>query len=727
MSIKSSEQYTRLLDDVIQYFPDFISIREEMISDGEVNEMQLISPPRMLDRLPHAICETSRHLIQKLLNSKPQSNSSSKTRDFLENVKALIDFEDFQGSVARIMKFLSDESKSEMLIDNILDTIPKNDIVLSNVEIKEISLFLFYSHPLRILRNHCVHVDGPNYVLSRKKKSTILSLLNDEIFSSDMEKVSRGAITLLSIFLDKEISRSSLDKNLKKFEEQKNRISNNSLEAYKMRLDNLVWGPKQYRRDVSTIKKSLDALGDNKVVSLYGIGGVGKTALAQFMMRTIIHNREPYTHIVTFSSKVGSDQKEINTIDLERGRLIETDETNSVMESSLFRLSDDEIKIGGLRAFLSRVYREVKGIDPPPIETGDLEKIVLNLLSDKDIQVFMVVDNFEDIEDNIEENEVGNIRNEFIAFFKKFSEIETKSRIIVTTRSSPVDISYGIQVKPLNKNEASTLFKEKLAFRARRASAYDKVLSDTLSTAHRNLSEGSESFHKMVESFNVWETNDKQIAHPLLVLSAAEEVTSSNLNDISKIIETWGEDSKKVMDVLDYCVTKTFGSFSKSEVALIKLLANHSHRSTNVNTEFMVNLLTDVREGKLHVIDDIERRLLMQVTDDKCKDILFKMTDRSFLLQLPKKIMWNHLVYRHMISMFGIEREEIKHDTNVVKTESSLHSEVKQSTQKVSQWINHNISNPDRSIYFHLLMKFVKFYHKIFKQLVVENMKKKMS
>ena len=55
---------------------------------------------------------------------------------------------------------------------------------------------------------------------------------------------------------------------------------------------------------------------------------------------------------------MGSDQKEINTISLkDRGSKVETDDSNSVMESSI--LDKDGVRIiRGLRTLLLKIYKE---------------------------------------------------------------------------------------------------------------------------------------------------------------------------------------------------------------------------------------------------------------------------------------------------------------------------------------------------------------------------------
>ena len=130
---------------------------------------------------------------------------------------------------------------------------------------------------------------------------------------------------------------------------------------YEQRLNNLVWGPKHYQRDSQFIRDASNALNENKIIAFFGLGGVGKTALAQKLMFDIINNREPFTHIVTHSSKVGSDQKEINTISPTSGNeLMETNQSVSVMDSSL--IEDRGIRvIGGLRNLLVKIYRETTG------------------------------------------------------------------------------------------------------------------------------------------------------------------------------------------------------------------------------------------------------------------------------------------------------------------------------------------------------------------------------
>ena len=155
--------------------------------------------------------------------------------------------------------------------------------------------------------------------------------------------------------------------------------------------------------------------------------------------------QEPYTAVVTYSSKVGSDQKEIN-ISLSRlsDQLIETDESVNVMDSAYIEGLEPN-QIGGLRFFLNRVYREITGEDAPPTDTSRMKSMVFDLLKNERHQVLMVIDNFEDIEDNIDDEFVREIRENFIQFFNEFKQLEdTKSRIIITTRSNPLDVAHGI-------------------------------------------------------------------------------------------------------------------------------------------------------------------------------------------------------------------------------------------------------------------------------------------
>ena len=147
--------------------------------------------------------------------------------------------------------------------------------------------------------------------------------------------------------------------------------------------------------------------------------------------------------------------------------------------------------IGGLRNLLVKIYRETTGGSGEQFSDVQLQKKVFSELRKNENQVLIVLDNFEDIEDNQDDEDVLQIKNETKEFLTAFSKLENiKSRVIITTRSSPLP-AYQLK-KHLTKLESANLFLEKLRFRSQRNDQQDTNLSSILLGVHQKLSSSEE-------------------------------------------------------------------------------------------------------------------------------------------------------------------------------------------------------------------------------------------
>ena len=402
-------QLESIVSKIIEEVQGILSAQSNLLDGGDITEQQLISPPTKLGPFSESIKNTWQHLVRRLFrlsmnNDKNPVLDLFNTWDFENQEHSFAQLEGFTNSALGANEFTVSDIIGQLIETADLDTTELTDAV---------GEFIKNVTSSRKLRNHVQHCNEPGYKLKEGDGQLIVEYLNDVDFKHKIIQQGKGAITIVHLIQLKTIDTPDYRKHIELFEANANKENRNSMQAYRQRLDQLIWGPKQYTRSDEIIQEAHAALNKHQILSFYGIGGVGKTALAQKLMFDIINNEEPYTHVVTFSSKVGSDQKEINTIDIQRlGSKVETSPQLSVMDGSR-TFFDGEFRLGGLHSFLSKVYQEIRGKDPGRIELDVLKKSVLKLLADDAHKVLMILDNFEDIEDNVEDSTVNTLRDEF--------------------------------------------------------------------------------------------------------------------------------------------------------------------------------------------------------------------------------------------------------------------------------------------------------------------------
>jgi GTPase SAR1 family protein len=650
-----------LRDSVTQGLPNFVKARDNLRRDGAIAWSQLVNPSNEFYVHSNAGRQVWQHLINRLLKVSPHKKNALTSL-----VSEIYDVEDLNRTFATLEGMIGNlEDFSVLILKSLVDDYSSDNDAYQAL-VRSLRYYVQCISGYRILSNHVRHCNEPDYSIDEGKRQTILSLLNNVEFKAITLDCSVAMLAILRMLEGQPLTLDFIREKKKEIDDLGNSEVPSTMDVYRERLNELIWGPKQYTRSEQLIKDAHNQLRKSNILCLYGIGGVGKTALAQKLMYDVINNDEPYTHIVTFSSKVGSDQKTINTISesLEGGVVdlkIETDDSVTVMDTSLIQFND-EIIIGGLHFFLKKVYSEVTASSKiPDLDTEHLRKKVLELLSKKDHRILIVLDNFEDIEDNVDDSTVKKMRTDFKEFLESFSKIDTESRVIVTTRSSPMDVAVGIQIHPLNREEAARLFATKLRFRSQRAATPRPVLSERLANAHRLVSSTDGEFSRVLEAFDVWEQNGDHIAHPLLVLLAAEEVDSDDIDTIAETIKEWGLGSRG-KEVMEYCVSKTLGSFTKSEQNVIKLLIHTGDYSSNITAKYIDMKLEDIKSetNSLPWITEGVLSEFRQFSTDEITTMWFKLIDRSFLTEsgTTNKTSWNAIVYNHLNHRFYDEQPQ---------------------------------------------------------------------
>lgn len=659
-----SDRFDRVLSTIVMNTPKIIDIQEALRRNGPVVENQIIKTSEYVMAFSNDIRSIWTHCAAKLeLDSYKNQNSNvidSDLERYFTDIRGRISKEiNSKKKSAKLEGFARNESVN-IFLKSLLHSADVNSPSPAVKVLSAVELFLEWNTALRWASNLKRHYDEAGYELSNNEIVEILKFFNQANFDIVLPKIAAGScIAFALIELDFEAEDTTFERKCDEIFDRIERVcstfEDSSLKIYEKRLNNLEWGPQNYHRDRSFISAAHTALNDNKIVAFYGLGGVGKTALAQKLMFDIINNREPYTHLVTHSSKVGSDQKEINTIAPQTtGSRVETNQQNSVMESSLMEIEGVRM-IGGLRMLLLKIFKETTTNNGELFTDAQLQRRVFQELQKDENQVLIVIDNYEDIEDNQDDSDVLQIKDEIKVFLEDFSQLSnTKSRIIITTRSSPLDVAYGLQVKHLTKTESAQLFLEKIRFRSLRSDTSGG--NNALPKIHQVFSQNIELKEELIHSFDLWDTDDVYIAHPLLVLLAAEEVEQDDKAHIIEVIQSWG-DGRKASDVIEYCVSKTLGSFKPHEIELLKFLTQMS----NLNTEISIKLLLEVIEKNISTEESgpVEAKTihdnLRKISDSDLIDVMHRLSDRTFFRVVSKRSIsggtcwsWNKIVYEYL-------------------------------------------------------------------------------
>ena len=239
-------------------------------------------------------------------------------------------------------------------------------------------------------------------------------------------------------------------------------------------------------------------------------------------------------------------------------------------------------------------------------------------------------------------------------FLMEFSQLQgTKSRIIITTRSTPLPQAYGIKIHHLTKNEAMKLFLEKIRFKSQRAS-HNQQLQNILSETHRIISTDPNIEEQLVKAFDIWDSVDEHIAHPLLVLLAAEEVKENDIQHIEEVIGSWSS-GPKAKNVIEYCVSKTFGALEKVDLDVLEILVSHGTVSMEITT------------SKVSQFIESSNASIGPISDHRLNDLLLSLSDRTFIHSAPSTALgnqvcyfWNRIVFEHLKTRFE-PNEQAKH------------------------------------------------------------------
>ena len=639
-----------LIEDIISNLPKVITIQNSLREDGPIEESRIIRVSSTLGDFCNDVKNISYNfnidLLQEARYALEDGNDEDKI-DFYKTVE-----EKNRNFRERKLNNSMKSAELELILPYF-----SSDIVIGHIfsdkfnyssEIKPYEYtktFFEYVRPVRLLSNRKRHQDQQDFSQSNEEIRCMLEFLNQDDFEILIQRIAIGACFIHSCqSRDREENISIIFNDLVgRVETVLGNRRSSSLAKYKEKLDSLFWGPANYRRDENVIREAHTALEKYPVIAFYGLGGVGKTALAEKLMFDIINNDEPYSHIVTHSSKVGSDQKTVNTISPQtKGDFVETDLNVTAMESSLIN-EKGIMKIGDLRTILLKMYRELKGESGRAYGDKKLKSDIFSELKKPETRLLLVIDNYEDVEDNMDDSDVHDIRTEIKNFLEEFSNLpqSVNSRIIITTRSTPLPIAHGIEVKHLTKEESTSLFLSKIKFRELRVENKNQKLRLNLSSIHDMFNSNLALNDALVNSFDLWESGDNHKAHPLLVLLAAEDVTRNDLEHITDIIKEWGA-GEKGQKIIEYCVSKTLGSFAEYEQEVLKILVNTTSLNSELTLESTRNKIESHDVNKSNFSNEEQRKKFTEITDDDLIDLMIQLSDRTFVRARQKRnLLWN--------------------------------------------------------------------------------------
>ena len=292
------------------------------------------------------------------------------------------------------------------------------------------------------------------------------------------------------------------------------------------------------------ISSFIDLLGKNSVISMTGIGGKGKTALAIEIVKQKIKSAD-YDYFPFITSK-STEQGHLDYSDLD---MTKKDPNNKNIHPGEFadnyqNMIDILLEIDSSRTVHEKTRMKPKEKLDTVIELFNRERILC------------VIDNYEDIEDGEDEDQ-KKYYQEFINRITRLDK-ESSSNLIITSRAKGA--GKVEEVPGLSIEEIKNLLIGRMSWLANRIEDADvQKIATTPEIVKRLVDIQLNNFqNKSKNEINLW-------THPLFVLYVALRITLGE--NPTKLFEkiTAGEDVE-VENIADYVIRKTYETIDNDEL-----------------------------------------------------------------------------------------------------------------------------------------------------------------